>query len=195
MNADPRVQLPDDLPRPFDDGAAAGVEGRRLPSLDLPSTTGQTVNLAATANADRKVVVYVYPRTGAPGEPPPPGWMEIPGAFGCTAENCAFRDHAGQLVELRAGVVGLSAQPLEEQREFAARERMPYPLVNDSGLLLAEAPGLPTFETAGMRLYKRLTMVVRAGHIEKVFYPVFPPDSHAAEALGWLRDEQEASTP
>jgi peroxiredoxin len=112
--------------------------------------------------------------------------METPGAFGCTAENCSFRDHAGQLSSFGATVVGVSSQPLDEQREFAERERMPYPLLNDSELLLAEELSLPTFEIVGMRLYRRLTLIARDGEIVKVFYPVFPPDEAAAEVLSWL---------
>jgi peroxiredoxin len=59
-------------------------------------------------------------------------------------------------------------------------------LLNDSELLLADELGLPTFDAAGMRLYRRLTFIAREGRIDKVFYPVFPPDSHAAEVLSWL---------
>jgi peroxiredoxin len=180
----PPNELPPDLPVPEDDGAASGVQGRDLPSIRLPSTAREPVDLASAAEGT--LVAYVYPRTGTPGEPPPPGWMETPGAFGCTAENCAFRDHASALAALGATVVGLSAQPLAEQREFATREAMPYPLLNDSGLALADLLGLPTFEVAGMRLYRRLTFIARGGRIEKVFYPVFPPDAHPTEVLAWL---------
>ena len=135
-------------------------------------------------------MAYVYPATGVPGQEPPPGWTETPGAFGCTAENCAFRDHAGQLRALDAAVVGISAQPIAEQREFAARERIPYPLLNDSAFELERAPGLPTFEPAGIRAYRRLTFIARDRVIEKVFYPVFPPDEHAAEVVAWLRGHE-----
>jgi peroxiredoxin len=38
----------------------------------------------------------------------------------------------------------------------------------------------------GTTLYKRLTFVARAGRIDKVFYPVFPPDRNAAEVESWL---------
>ena len=182
--------LPPDLPPPEDDGAADELEGRAVPAIALESTTGERIDLAAAAEA--RIVVYVYPRTGVPGEPLPPGWMEIPGAFGCTAENCAFRDHAGRLAALGARVLGVSAQPLAEQREFAAREDMPYPLLNDSRHALGDALGLPTFETAGMRLYRRLTFVARQGRIEKVFYPVFPPDEHAAEVVAWLASTRQS---
>ena len=44
----------------------------------------------------------------------------------------------------------------------------------------------PTFEVAGQTLLKRFTLIVNDGVIEHVFYPVFPPDRHAAEVLEWL---------
>ena len=173
-----------DLPRPEDDGAADGLEGRAVPSVRLASAAGGEVDLAEAAVGT--LVVYVYPATGVPGEPLPPGWKETPGAFGCTAENCAFRDHSGQLAALGATVMGLSAQPLAEQREFAARERIPYPLLNDAEFVLAARLGLPVFEVAGLRRYRRLTLIARRGEIAKVFYPVFPPDEHPAEVMAWL---------
>jgi len=83
-------------------------------------------------------------------------------------------------------VVGLSAQHPAEQVEFAQREHIPYPLLSDSKLQLAELLGLPTFEVAGMQLYRRLTLIAREGCIEKVFYPVFPPETNASEVLLWL---------
>jgi peroxiredoxin len=184
MSSD-RHALPPDLPVPRDDGAARGLPGRELPPLSLEATAGGPVDLRDSARD--LLVLYVYPRTGGPGIPDIEGWDEIPGARGCTPENCAFRDHARELSELGATVHGLSTQPLEEQREFAARERMPYPLLNDSALALAADPGLPTFEAGGLLLYRRLTLIARAGRIEYVFYPVFPPDEHASEVLSWLR--------
>jgi peroxiredoxin len=45
---------------------------------------------------------------------------------------------------------------------------------------------LPTFETSGLTLLKRLTLVINDGKIEHVFYPVFPPDQNASEVLNWL---------
>jgi peroxiredoxin len=97
-----------------------------------------------------------------------------------------FRDHARELSELGASVHGLSSQPFGEQVAFSEREGMPYPLLNDSALVLASELGLPTFEVEGMRLYKRLTFVARAGTIEWVRYPVFPPGSDAGAVLEWL---------
>ena len=182
-------ELPADLPVPEDDGAADHLPGTRLPALLLPSTAGE-LDLAAAGRS--RLVVYVYPRTGIPGVPLPAGWDQIPGARGCTPESCGFRDHEAEIRDLGASVLGLSAQPLAEQREFAARERIPYPLASDPGLRLAAELDLPTFEVEGMRLYKRLSLVVEDGAITRAFYPVFPPDTHAAEVVTWLRENSPA---
>jgi peroxiredoxin len=182
---DPHV-LPPDLPEPIDDGAADHLPGVTFPQLSLPSTAGEEIDLAEAAR--RTLVVYCYPRTGRPGEPLPPDWNEIPGARGCTPQSCAFRDRFAELDRLGARVLGLSAQSLEDQVEFADRVRLPYPVLGDPGLALAEAIGLPTFEVAGMRLYRRLTLIAREGRIAKVFYPVFPPDRNAADVVSWLSE-------
>lgn len=196
MDARDLHALPAGLPAPVDDGAADGLLGRWLPALALPATTGATVDLAAAAAAAGTLVLYVYPRTGVPGEPPPDGWDAIPGARGCTPQSCAFRDHHAELAALGADVLGLSAQPAGEQAAFAVREHLPFALLSDPQLRLAEALGLPTFDVAGMRLYKRITLVVeRDGAIAKAFYPVFPPDRNAADVVAWLRERRRARPP
>jgi peroxiredoxin len=174
-------------PPPIDDGAADHLPGRRVPEVRLSATTGGQLDLGAST--ERLTVVYVYPSTGVPGEPLPPGWDEIPGARGCTPQSCAFRDYVLELAAYGASVLGISAQPDEEQREFAGRERIPYPLLSDPGLLLASALELPTFRAAGRRFYRRLTFVARRRRIAKVFYPVHPPHHNPSEVLAWLAQE------
>lgn len=187
MTHDP-IALPPDLPIPVDDGASDHLPGATMPALALPSTAGVPVRVDAAPDGSDRLVIYAYPSTGRPGRPlPAPDWDQIPGARGCTPETCGFRDHATDLREHGAAVVGLSTQDLEDQREAAQRLALPFPLLNDGELRLTRALGLPTFQAAGRTLLKRLTMVVRDGRIEHVFYPVFPPDTHAAEVLDWLR--------
>lgn len=168
---------------PEDDGAADHLPGRLVPPLYLETTAGD-LNLATAAAG--LLVLYVYPRTGRPGIEPPAGWDETPGARGCTPESCGFRDHAAELAELGATVVGLSAQTIDEQREAAERLGLPHAVAADPELRLADALGLPTFEFQGRRLYKRLTLVAAEGRVVKSFYPVFPPDENAAEVYAWL---------
>ena len=175
--------LPADLPAPQDDGAADHLPGQAVPALVLESSAGP-VDLAALCA--RRGVLYVYPRSGRPGEPLLPGWNEIPGARGCTPQSCGFRDHAAELRALGAEVAGLSAQSLADQLEFAERNAMPFPVISDPALRLRDALGLPTFTVAGLELYRRLALVAQDGVIEKVFYPVFPPDRNAADVVAWL---------
>jgi peroxiredoxin len=183
VSVDPHV-LPEGLPVPEDDGAADHLGGLAVPDLVLESSHGP-VYLAELAS--ERLVLYVYPRAGRPGVPLLPGWDELPGARGCTPQSCGFRDHAAELAALDARVAGLSAQSLDDQREFAERNRMPFPVIADPDLQLARALDLPTFEIEGLTLYKRLALVAEDGVIVKVFYPVFPPDRNAEDVLAWLR--------
>jgi peroxiredoxin len=183
-------ELPKDLPVPLDDGAAAHLEGMSIANIALPSTDGGTVDLASLKG---RFVIYVYPMTGRPGVPLPDGWDAIPGVRGCTPQSCSFRDHYRELSVLNTGVFGLSTQDTEYQREARDRLHLPFQLLSDSSLQLKSIMRLPTFLVQGLELYKRLTLIIEAGQIEKVFYPVFPPDKNAEEVLAWLK--QHISTP
>jgi peroxiredoxin len=179
------ADLPSDLPRPVDDGACDHLPGLPLPPIRRPSTAGRLVDLAALGAG--RTVIYCYPRTGRPGEPLPDGWDAIPGARGCTPQSCAFRDHHRELAALGAEVYGLSTQTTEYQREMAERLHLPFEVLSDADCAFVDALRLPTFEASGMRLVKRLTLIVRDGRIEHVFYPVFPPDASADEVIDWLK--------
>jgi peroxiredoxin len=177
--------LPADLPVPVDDGATGHLLGQMLPQLTLDSSQGP---VSLRALGQDRLVLYIYPRTGTPGQLAGPEWDAIPGARGCTPESCAFRDHAAELAELGTLVAGLSAQPLEEQVELAERLHIPYPVIADPERKLGAALRLPTLEFRGEVLYKRVTLVAEACAIAKVFYPVFPPDQNAAEVVAWLEE-------
>jgi peroxiredoxin len=184
-------QLPDDLPVPVDDGACAHLLGQAMPRLRLASTAGGTVDLGELSAP--RTVLYCYPRTGVPGQALPSGWDDIPGARGCTPQSCGFRDHHAELRALGAEVYGISTQPTDYQQEMVARLRLPFAVLSDAECALTDALMLPTLSVDGMRLIKRLTLIVRDGRIETVFYPVFPPDQSAAMVVEWL--EQNPATP
>src|SRR5258706_16114575 len=95
---DPTV-LPTNIPVPQNDGAARHLTGLKLPSVTLTATDGTRVDLSNLAG---RTVVYIYPRTGVPGQPLPDGWDAIPGARGCTPQSCSFRDHFAELKQLGA---------------------------------------------------------------------------------------------
>jgi peroxiredoxin len=141
------------------------------------------VDLAALPG---RTVVYCYPRTGRPDQALPQGWNEIPGARGCTPESCAFRDHYGEIRARGARVFGLSTQDTAYQREAVERLHLPFDLLSDADLAFTTALRLPTFAVEGMTLIKRLTLILTDGRIDKVFYPVFPPDRNADDVISWL---------
>jgi peroxiredoxin len=172
------------IPAPQDDGATDHLPGTAWPEIALAGTDGAVHDLSASKG---RVVVYVYPRTGVPGEPNPDGWDQIPGARGCTPQSCSFRDHAAELKAAGvAAIFGLSTQDSSYQAEAAERMHLPFPLLSDADLALTKALDLPTFEVDGMVLIKRMALIVTDGVIERVFYPVFPPDRNAADVLAWL---------
>ncbi len=177
--------LPPGIPVPQDDGAARHLTGVKLPDLALPATRGGAINLALLPG---RTVLYIYPRTGVPGVDLPPGWDDIPGARGCTPQSCGFRDHFAELKALGVShLFGLSSQDTDYQREAAERLHLPFAILSDAKLAFARALNLPTFSVAGMTLLKRMALVVDDGIVDKVFYPVFPPDQNAADVVAWLR--------
>lgn len=176
------------LPKPIDDGAARHLTRMAIPHGSLRATDGTQVDLSALRGI---VVVYAYPRTGQPGIPNPDGWDLIPGARGCTPQACAFRDNFVELKSLGVShLFGLSTQSNAYQQEAAERLHLPFPILSDEAFQLTTALQLPTFETSGMTLLKRLTLIIHNGRIERVFYPVFPPDQNASQVLAWVKDHQ-----
>jgi peroxiredoxin len=178
-------QLPANLPRPRDDGGARHLTGMALPDLELPSTSNRRVVLSKITAP--RLVIYAYPMTGRPDRQLPQGWDDIPGARGCTPETCGFRDHHKDLAKLHAEVFGVSTQDTAYQQEMVKRLEVPFEVLSDEHLALVGALKLPTFQVDGMTLIKRLTIIARHGRIEKVFYPVFPPDTHADVVIAWLK--------
>ncbi len=178
------TDLPKDLPISVDDGACNHLLGKSLPSIALSSTQGEYVDLSEISG---HVVIYCYPMTGQPGIPLPDKWDEIPGVRGCTPQSCAFRDHHQELNELGAKVFGFSTQSTEYQMEAKMRLHLPFDLLSDGDLSLANTLKLPMFEIEGKHLVKRVTLIAEDGKIVKVFYPVFPPDRNADEVIDWLQ--------
>jgi peroxiredoxin len=200
--------LPTGLPEPRDDGAARHLTGAVVPHVRLRSTRGQSIDVAEAAQ--HLSVFYFYPATVQPGIPIPGEWSEVPGARGCTLQNCAFRDEYAAFRALSCSVFGVSGQGQDSERgwaeqvEFSNRVHLPFELLNDSKFELTRALAIPTFVPAlknptsrfegkdydfplqGRTLVKRLTFVADQGRIVKVFYPVFPPDRNAADVLQFL---------
>ncbi len=180
-------ELPQDLPVPIDDGACDHLLGVGLPDIALSTTNYNQVNFSALKGY---TVIYIYPMTGRPDIALPDGWDQIPGARGCTPQSCSFRDHYQEIKALNAQVFGLSTQTTDYQTEAANRLHLPFPLVSDSNLKFITQLSLPTLKVEGMILSKRITLIAHNGTIQKVFYPVFPPNENANQVIRYLNEKK-----
>lgn len=201
MNPHDPSTLPPDLPVPVDDGRTLHLLHTAMPSIWLASTAGTSVRLSDPASLGTHAVLFFYPRTGVPGQPPSLGfggesWDSIAGARGCTPQSCGFRDLHGEFDRLGVRVWGVSTNTSEHQAEFKSRLQVPFEFLSDSGLGLVRAMRLPTFEfpveSGGpTTLVGRMAWYVGVDlggvmRVRKVWYPVFPPDRNAREVLDWL---------
>ena len=180
------LELPEGLPVPQDDGGADHLRGMYMPRVELPATSGEILDMARFPG---RTVLYVYPMTGRPDRALPDGWDEIPGARGCTPQSCSFRDHFQELKDLGVSqVYGLSTQDTDYQREAKERLHLPFELISDAAFKLGDIMRLPYFEVDGVRLFKRMALILDDARIRHVFYPVFPPDRNAGDVIAWLKE-------
>jgi len=179
-------QLPEDLAVPVDDGACDHLRGTSLPDINLSKTDGNTINIRELTGY---TVIYIYPMTGRPNVALPEGWESLPGARGCTPQSCSFRDLHNEIIQF-ADLYGLSSQYTDYQQEAKSRLTLPFELLSDHSFQLKQALSLPTFTVEGIQRYKRVTLIINDKVIEKVFYPVFPPDKNAIDVLDWLKQNK-----
>lgn len=179
--------IPNDLPIPLDDGACGHLQNTRMPDVSLWSTYDREINQSKLPGWN---VIFCYPMTGRPGLAIPAGWVQIPGAAGCTPQVCSYRENHGVLSGHSVGIYGISTQTSEAQKEASTRLGLPYPLLSDADHSFSSALKLPLFEVDGLKLIKRLTLIIQDGVILKCFYPVFPPDKNVVEVMDWLSKNQ-----
>jgi peroxiredoxin len=167
----------------------AHLVSSELPDIAMSTTaSAKLVSLRGLAGTAERLVIYAHPAIGAPGRHLiTADWMSIPGAFGCTAESCAFRDLNTVIHDLGAAVCGLSTQHPAEQDEAAIRLSLSFPLLGDQDHAVTDHLALPTWSAGSQRLLKRFTIVARGPAIEHVFAPVQQPDAHADDVVAWLR--------
>lgn len=182
-------ELPSDIPHPVDDGKTDHLKHHEIPHLKLESTDDHQVDLWDAFQ--KPSVLFIYPRAGSPIEPNknPELWDTIPGARGCTPQSCGFRDLLRDFNSLGVQVYGLSVQSPTIQKEFIQRNHISFPILSDFKHELTNQLNLPTFDFEGERLIKRMAFFIKNGKIQKVFYPIFPPDKNAEEVLAWLKDQ------
>ena len=125
--------------------------------------------------------------TGNPERLLPKNWNNIPGARGCTAQTCSFRDNYDKFTSLNAIPIGISTQTVVEIKEMTKRLFVSYDILSDEKLILAKLIKLPTFQIGTKKYFKRVTMIVEKSLIKHIFYPIFPPNLHFKDVIKWLK--------
>jgi peroxiredoxin len=152
--SDEFTKLPDNLPIPEDDGKANSLLGRTIPSIILPSTKDNFLNLSKINK--QYGILYFFPGMNILGKPLPSGWNDIPGARGCTPQNISFTTNHASLEKFDATSIGISSQPIYELEQLSSLRKSSQTLVSDPKLELHLRLNVPTFTVEDKTMYKRL---------------------------------------
>tara|TARA_Y100001970_G_scaffold249807_1_gene320804 strand:+ start:2448 stop:3002 length:555 start_codon:yes stop_codon:yes gene_type:complete len=156
-----------------------------LPHISIPNQDGNFLKLNRLDTF--RLVMYCFPMTGRPDKALPKDWNLIPGASGCTLQNCSFRDHYDEIISLNAIPIGISTQSVEDLKEMSIRLSIPYDILSDINLNFQKSLNLPTFTIENKTYIKRLTLIIEKTFIKKIFYPINMPEKHINEVIKWLK--------
>jgi len=179
-------ELPKNLFKPEQDEACSHLLHSAIPDISLPNQDGNLLKLNRSDTF--RLVIFCYPMTGRPDRSLPNDWHLIPGASGCTIQNCSFRDNYDNFIIANALPIGISTQSISDIKEMVLRLKIPYDLLSDQELSFASSISLPTFSAENKQFLKRVTMIIEKSVIKKVFYPIYSPDQHAEEVINWLNN-------
>lgn len=144
--------------------------GERAPDFSAPASDGSTVSLG-DFRGKKPLILYFYPRDNTPG---------------CTKEACSFRDHAGEIADAGAAIVGVSMDSQDAHRKFIADFQLNFPLLSDRDATICKAYGVARL--GGWFPPKRVTFVIdRDGIVRRVIQSEFGIAKHIDEALETLR--------
>jgi peroxiredoxin Q/BCP len=154
--------------------------GERAPRFELPDHTGTPRSLDSLL-ADGPVVLFFYPAANTPV---------------CTIEACHFRDLAAEFAAVGATRVGISADSVDTQAGFAAKQGFDYPLLSDPDGVVAEQFGVKRGLLARIAPVKRTTFVIDTDRaVLQVISNELRGHAHADDALEFLRKRGQTPEP
>lgn len=133
--------------------------GQKAPAWSGVNQNGETIS--SEQFLGKKVILFFYPKASTPG---------------CTVEACNFRDNYADLAAKGFEVVGVSADSVKRQSNFATKQELNYNLIADeekSIIMAFEAWGWKKFmgkEYEG--IYRHTYVIDEAGVIEQVLEKV-----------------------
>jgi thioredoxin-dependent peroxiredoxin len=154
--------------------------GDRAPDFDVTSSEGKRLRLE-DFRGKKQVVLYFYPKDNTPV---------------CTAEACGFRDMYEDLVAADTEVIGVSVDDEESHKGFAAKHRVPFPLVSDHERRLAASYGATGGLSSLRGVTKRITYVIaKDGTIAGVFDSIIFAKQHPGGVKETIARLRRSSAP
>ena len=149
--------------------AAQPTVGQPAPAFRLQDQNGAWLTLDDFKG--KWVALYFYPKADTPG---------------CTKEACEFRDNIFAFEEIGATILGISIDAIKDQKKFAEKYHLPFPLLADIDGKIAEAYGVMT-NLGVMKIAKRQSFLIGPdGKIAK-HYDKVDPAAHSKEVLADLK--------
>ena len=145
------------------------TEGTKAPAFSLPDGEGKT--RALRDYAGKILVIYFYPEDDTPG---------------CTKESCGFRDNMARLTASGAAVVGVSRDSVKSHAKFAAKFKLPFPLLSDTAGTMTDAYGVWQEKHFMGKRYMgivRTTLLVDGKGVVRRVWPKVRVEGHVDEVL------------
>jgi thioredoxin-dependent peroxiredoxin len=143
-------------------------EGDKAPALDVVSTDGSSVNLAAPG---QPLVLYFYPKDDTSG---------------CTREAQDFTALSPEFQKAGVKVIGVSRDPMKKHEKFIGKYDLAVPLASDEDGKISDAFGTWVEKSMYGRKYmgmERATYLISAdGKVLRAWRKVKVP-GHAQEVL------------
>jgi peroxiredoxin Q/BCP len=142
--------------------------GDTIPAFTLKDQDGNVFN-SGDHIGHHQLVIFFYPKDES---------------MVCTKEACGFRDRYADLVKAGAIVIGINGGSVGSHKKFQTNDKLPYPLLSDSGNKVLHAFGVPKqFFMTGRKTF----VVDKTGKIVFTYNSSLKGNRHAEEALTYLQ--------
>jgi peroxiredoxin Q/BCP len=143
--------------------------GDQAPDFELTDQNNRPHRLSAYRG--QWVLLYFYPKALTPG---------------CTTETCNFQEKFPEFTQVQAKIFGISRDSVKQQKKFADKYQVLFPLLSDETGVVCENYGVWRLKSLYGRQFMgiaRMSFLINPqGRIEKIYSKV-DVKTHAAEVL------------
>jgi peroxiredoxin Q/BCP len=148
-------------------------EGDPAPAFRLAADDGREISLAELRG--KRVALYFYPKASTPG---------------CTTEAIEFRDMKKDFDKLNTVILGCSADSVESQAKFKAKQNLNFPLLSDPEFTVIEPYGARRMKSflgkSYLGIVRSTVLIGPDGQVERI-WATAKSKGHAAEVVEALK--------